>query len=593
MSKIIPKTKFSGLFTRHAVTKNKPDTAFVARNIKIDGLGIRPIKGTSLFGNNTTTAGNKIRDSYTFTLQSGTEIPVRVRDDDTNNVVEWYDSTNDKWYTLLKQTKDLNTSFTDFNSTTKNQLIWGNGTDNLTVWSGNKTTLTAAVTATDVTINVVSTAGFPATGTIIYNGTEIAYTGKAATTFTVGSAHASAGADDGVAEAADDTTYSGVEKGDVMISALNRLWIRSQTDKNSIEYSDEGDALTYTGGSGRADSGIEDFPVFGGDIRGISVKDDWMIFFKENTIIAFTFNYPDSTTKVPDYKNISVAKNIGAINHKGIAVGYNEIIYTTKNGIRSLAKVPSSTRDFNTDPISNRIKTTIKDYDFSEASAVYYDKDDVFLVACKSNSDQTNNNKVIALWFYNEEDQNGNEIRRSDFSILDLTVDSWFVRDSKLYFGSSMDGNTYQLFTGTTFNGTTIITTYTDNRNDFGKKVIKKMQHYLVEGLISDGTKIDYKMIFDGGRISGRTAIIDSAGDYVSKKEINSLGSFLLGEQVLGGITSEVDGLKPFRVVIECPDLNFYDLQIERKCTIKGGDYIIYFEGAVEVREHYDLTPDL
>lgn len=593
MSNIIQKIKFGGLFTRHAVTKNKPNTAFVARNIKIDGLGITPIKGTAIFGNTTSTAGQKIRNAFTFTLQSGVEIPVRVRDDNTNNIVEWYDSVNNTWYTLLKQTKGLNTSFLDYNSTTKNQLIWGNGTNNLTVWSGLATRLTAVVTAGATDINVASTAGFAASGTIIYNGTEIAYTSKNAIKFVVASAHASAGADDGVAEMADDATYSGAEKGEIAVSGLNRMWTRAQSDKNSIEYSDEGDALTWTAGANRADSGIEDFPIYGGDITGITVVDDFMIFFKNNTIIAFSFTYPDSTTKVVNFKNIIVGKDVGAINHKGIAVGYNEVFYTSKNGIRSLKRMPDSPSSFNTDPISNRIKTTIKNYDFSEASAVYYEKDDVLLVSCKSDSNQTNNNKTIALWFYDEEDENGNEVRRNDFSILDIAADSWFVRDSKLYFGSSMDGNTYQLFTGKTFSGTTIISTYTDNRNDFGKKNIKKAKQYLVEGLISAGGEIEYRFIFDGGRVAGRTVTISADGAYVSKNAINTMGAFTLGSQVLGGVIDEVEGLRPFRVVISLPDANFYDMQIERKCTKLGTDYSIYFEGLTDVYEAFDLSDDI
>jgi len=590
MPNLIPQKQFLGMNTRLAVTKANPNSAFVARNIKIDASGIQPIKGFKKFGAVASADGEKIRDAYTFTLQDGTEIPVRVRDDKTNNVVEWYDATNKTWYTLLKQTTGLTTVFQDYNSSTANQLIWGNGSDNYTIWTGNATRLTSAVTATDTTINVVSTDGFPATGTITYNGTEIAYTGKAATTFTVGSAHASAGADDGVAESPDDSTYSGVVKGDVMISAFNRMWIvNTELRRNQLEYSKEGDALDFTAGNNRADAGVEDFPIVGGGITGLSAKDQYALIFKRNTIIAFQFQYPTSTTKTPDFKHLTISKDIGAINHKGIATAYDEIIYATKNGIRSLSKLPNSSEDFNSDPISNEILTTIKDYDFSEASSIYYDKEDVYLCSVKTNSDQTNNNKTIAIWFYNDEFGN----RRRAFTLLDIGADSWFVYQGNLYFGSSAEGTTYQLFTGNSFGGATFIAQYITNRNDYGAKKIKDSEFYIIEGLIATGTDINLEFIYDGGRSGVQKATIESSGGYVSSQLLNTMGAFKLGEEVLGGTIEEVASLKPFRVIVELQLKNFFDLQVSYKGKGSAPNFLIYYGALVNTEIPNEFSPDI
>ena len=116
----------------------------------------------------------------------------------------------------------------------------------------------------------------------------------------------------------------------------------------------------------------------------------------------------------------------------------------------------------------------------------------------------------------------------------------------------------------------------------------------MVEGLIAPGTKLKYKIIFDGGRISGRDVVIDADDEKVTgKAAINTLGSFKLGEQVIGGVMGDVEGLRPFRAIIECPTTNFFDIQIERKCDTLGGDYIIYYEAPVDVTEYYDLTSNL
>ena len=50
MENLLDKTKFLGLFTRQPVTKNRPDTAAVALNVKITGEGVEPVKGYTFFG---------------------------------------------------------------------------------------------------------------------------------------------------------------------------------------------------------------------------------------------------------------------------------------------------------------------------------------------------------------------------------------------------------------------------------------------------------------------------------------------------------------------------------------------------------------
>ena len=583
IDKIIPKTLFFGMSNREPETKNSPNSSWFAQNVKINGSAIQPIKGTSLFGQTDATANHRIRDAYTFILTNGTQIPVRVRDNLTNNVLEWYDATNKKWYILLLQTTGLTTGFTDYNTTTVNQLIIGNGTDNYSVWSGLTTILTAVVTATDTDINVVSTAGYGATGTIIYNGTEIAYTSKTATTFVVGSAHASSGADDGVAEAVDDSTHSAFSKSNVILSAQNRIWITEAS--TSLEYSKEGDALDFTAGTTRDAAGVEDFPIVGGYITGLAAKNQYIFIFKERTIILFTWQYPTSITKTPDFQHVVIGDDLGAINHKGIANIYNEILYTTRTGVKSLTKQLNSD-NWQSDPITDIILPTIQDYDFSEATSIFYPKEDVYLVACKSNSDQNKNNKVIAIWFYTDEQGN----KRIGLSILTLTVDSWFIYLGDLYFGSSMAGNTYKLFTGSTFAGTAIQSIYTTNRNDYGKKSIKGAEFYLIEGLIKEGTTITATIFFDGGVTGSQVVEIKSTDDFVGNSPLNTLGSYKLGEEVIGGLFEDSGSLLPFRKIVELQNTNFYDLQVEYKVSSKGGDYKIYFSALVNAQDEFSLT---
>src|SRR3990167_6922071 len=274
-------------------------------NIRITGSHFRGAKGYEIRGTRNATAG-EISSQYTFNRNDGKQRMLRVRDDASTGTLEWYDAVNQDWYTLIPSlTTGKIMGFAEFNTSLTNQCIFCNGIENMSVWTGATTRLTAAVTATDTTINVADTTDFPASGTIIYNGTEIAYSAKAATTFTVASAHASAGSDDGVAQAIDDSTHSGVTKGNILLSAKDRFWIAGQpSGPNNLDYSDEGAAFTFTGGSNRADSGTEDFFNIGVAITGLAEKGEEIVVLGEDGGDGFSFIYPTSTTKAPKFREL-------------------------------------------------------------------------------------------------------------------------------------------------------------------------------------------------------------------------------------------------------------------------------------------------
>ena len=592
MTKILQRNKFRGMITKNPVTKNHPDTAFLAWNVKITGEGIEPVKGFEKYGGDAPASGQSIEDTFTFTLTSGEEIPLRIRKAASESVLEWYDATNEVWYILLPGLSKTNHfSFLDYNTSTENMLFFGNGLENYSLWKGIKANLTAAVTATDTEV-YADTSDFPASGTIIYNGAELAYSAKTATYFTVASAHASDGADDGVALAVDDATYSGVALSKIMISAQNRVYLIDEDDPNSMEYSHEGDATDWTAADNRADAGVEDFPIVGGRITGLAAKDSYIFLFKEKTIILFKWNYPTRTTKTPDFKHIVTGADVGAISHRGIANVYTEMLYVTRNGIRSLTK-DIYTDDWNAEPISDIIAPTIKNYVFDEDTvSIYYEKEDVYLTACKSDSNQDKNNRVIALWYYTETDPNGNQVRRKGFSIFDWTVASWFIYGGELFFGSSMEGAVYKAFVGYSKDGTTLRSIYADNRNDYGSKILKGAQSYQVFGLIKSGTEIEYEVIFDGGRQASQLFTIKADGDYVTQSVLKTLGVFKLGEEILGGTLEETEDLMLYDFTIPLQNKQFFDLQISRIQSKVGGYFKIFSEGLVDPAEEFEVSLD-
>lgn len=561
------------------------------KNVRIAGSHFRGAKGYSLIGTRVVAAG-EVTSKFTYRRNDGDEVMVRVRDSGSAGTLEWYDATNEEWYTLLSSlTTGKIMGFAEFNYSNGdedvNQMIFCNGTENMSVWTGAVTRLTAAVTATDTTINVVSTADFPATGTIMYNGTEIAYSGKAATSFTVASAHASAGADDGVAEAADDSTHSGITKGNILLSAQDRLWIAGiNASPLAFDYSDEGAAFTFTGGANRSDSGSETALNIGGKITGLAEKGGKIIVLGEDGAEAFSFVYPTSTTKAPVYEEIFRAPGKGCLFHKSVFKVGQEVYFANKNGIASLADVEGTNRIFDKS-ITRDILPTAKTYDFSEAAAIYHDKESILLMSCKSDSDLTGNDTVIGVEFYRTAGgttKQGIPVDSEDtygIIILDWVANCWAILDDELYFGSSYEQNSFKAFDTYQNDGAPRTIRYATKRFNSGDPFQNKESRLIgVRGMIKDGTDIEAKILYNAGFLGEVTKTIESTGAYVSQNTLNTIGAFALGLNPMGATLEEVAELKEFIVFLDVGvDYNWKDIQIVFESETDGGTFFISHVG--------------
>ena len=87
------------------------DMSELSEYARVDNTAFRMIK-------------NNTPGPYTFILKDGTQIPVRTRDNGTNNVVEYYSVTKNQWCQIFLMTKGLNTSFVDYNTTQYNNILF-------------------------------------------------------------------------------------------------------------------------------------------------------------------------------------------------------------------------------------------------------------------------------------------------------------------------------------------------------------------------------------------------------------------------------------------------------------------------------------
>lgn len=551
-------------------------------NSRITGSHFRGSKGYSLIGTRDNTVG-EVLSKYTYNRIDGQQRMLRVTDNGTNSILEWWDATNEEWYTLLSGlTTGKVMGFAEFNTSSTNQCIFCNGVENMSVWTGATTRLTSAVSASDTTINVVDTSDFPSSGTIMYNGTEIAYSAKTATTFTVASAHASSGADDGVAEAADDSTHSGVTKGNILLSAKDRLWIAGQPGApNALDYSDEGAAFTFTGGANRSDSGTEDFFNIGGAITGLSEKASEIIVLGQDGGDGFSFTYPTSTTKAPNFREIFRTPGQGCVSARSVFKVQNEVYFANKNGIVALSDLEGTEKVFSKS-ITRDILPTLEDYDFSTAAAQYFDKESVLLLSCKSDSIFPGNDIVIGVEFYKTaEGEDTYGLTRFDWPVSD-----WAVLSDELYFGSPYEMNSFKGFDTYQNDGAPRLIRYATKRFNFDEPFQGKQSRLIaVKGMIKDGTDIDVDILFNGGFLAGLNKTIESTGDYVSNSTLNSIGAFAIGTNPIGANVDDVSELKSFTVYLDIGrDYSWKDIQLVFESDTDGGTFLIEHVGfAVEL----------
>jgi len=565
-------------------------------NVRIRGSHVIGSLGYELIGTRKSAAG-EIVSKYTFKRLDGAERMLRVRDDLSNTIVEWWDATNEEWYILLPGLTTAKVmGFAEFNTSVINQCIFCNGVENMTVWTGSITRLSATVSGSPNVINVDSTADFPDSGNIIYNGIEVAYDSKTATTFVAaGGFHDSAGANDGVAQVADDSTHAGITKGNILYVALDRLLIAGQPGApTALDGSDEGDAFTFSGGANRSDSFSEEFFNIGGKITGLSDKDGKIAILGPDGGEYLSFVFPTSTTKAPQFDRIFQSPGKGCTFQKSVFKINNEIYFTNKNGIVSISDIQGTEKVF-TKSITRDILPTLSGYVFDEAASMYFDKESILLVACRTDSAFSANDIVLGIEFYQKIDRDGNSVDAIGLTKFDWPVNDFAILADELHFGSSLEQNSMKGFSTFQNDGAPRTIRYTTKRFNFKNPFQGKGAPYAgVRGFIKDGSDIDVKILYNSGFLGEMPKVIESDGAYVSQNVLNAIGAFAMGINPIGARFQEVSDLKQFLVYLNLGvDYVYNDIQLSFSSQTDGGQFLIDFVGLTVEPEGFAVLDNL
>ena len=541
-----------------------------------------------MYGNRYATDGGSIIRIKTVIRNDTRWTVLRLREDDSNTHLEWLNavdtanSDDGEWETLLPSLTTgkiplievYNSYISGTTPTDTNQTIISNGEENFSVWNMAFGTV-ASNDATTLTLNAVTgyadltALGFDATGTIIVDGTEYAYTGLSTLTFTGLSGLPTFTANTGVAQAVFDSgtlrtvDVSTVAKIDTGIVADGRLWgARSDASCNLVA-SKAGEAIDFSVGSGNPGDGLLKAFVEGqSPTLALASKDEKIFILGRNHISFYELQYPDSTSRVEVSKTFRQGPDIGIASKLALAKVENDIWFTTARGqIKSIFKVDQD--NFDMLDVAEDIRPTVENFDFSKCSNIYFPNKRIFLSACRSSSDMTFNDKVIVV--YKTKDENKNIVQSidiKDWHFNDFTV----TPDGDLIGASSVSSNVFKLFDGWSIDGAPYQSLRTFKRLNYGLYFNEKEQSYIpIVGGLVPGTTLHFDFDYDSGGSRGHieATLVYTDTDYLTEPAYNTIGSLEIGAEPIGGPLEGIADYQPFIMFFSLPrEYSFFDLQL-------------------------------
>lgn len=369
--------------------------------------------------------------------------------------------------------------------------------------------LISATTATQITFAALGGAPgnvtfeirrllFPATGTLIYNGTTIAYTAiPTSTTISVASAHA---APDNTIVTLAPENYVENPRGNRLTNYLGRTIVgnvRSALSRDSggtLQGYASGGAyfvskinnpfdFTFSGTRVAGEGDLQSTPYGGGNITDVVAQEDTAYIFKRDYIeaVSYTQDANDLAKREP------LKTGIGSVG-KVTQTGDDIYFFTEDNQLTSIGRVRAKDLKPQTSNIGFKIKRWLDRADVTEVGRGIEIKGKIYF-PLKSVSTATSNDVVLVY----------NTNTNSFEGLWDLGAFGIKEFAGNYYYGESSGPNVYQMFTDrfADIEGTTAYGYSFDARTHFfnltaSKGYQQSIYGMVVEGYIKGGTTVIY-----------------------------------------------------------------------------------------------------
>lgn len=431
-----------------------------------------------------------------------------------------------------------------------------------------KISLISATTSTQVTFTAIAgLAGtvttfeirrlaVPATGTLIYGGTTIAYTAVPTdASFTVGSAHAAAD-DTVVAIYPEEILTNGTPRGNRLLTDSVRMFVGNVTvNRPGVYYSEIVDPTSFAYATPRVatDGGVIDTPEGGGGILDLVLQESSIHMLKNGIIKTLTFTQDEND--LPQVSTL-VKSNKVSIAGRAFKVGNDTLFATRDNTVTSLGRLPYIDQQPRVFDLSYDVKKGMSLMDFTRFRGIEYQ--DRAIMSCAETDDSTSND--ICVVYNAQRSVPGKSVWEG---IWDLDAADFFTYGGVPHFVSSTAKEAYKMFTG--------INKVKGNNNypinafcktgylNYTKSGIsmQELSRIAVVGWISADTTLTFDLAYDYGTSADTYSWTFSGVEtqYIFGEPVyNVLGTFPIGVVPLGMIGEEIlDNKRKFMVIFNVP----------------------------------------
>lgn len=535
---------------------------------------IAPRDGTEVLGTESATS-SPVNSLHVSTNISGRELFVRT----SGTTMEWWNSVQSEWETLdTGYTTDKTFTFTDgmTSSETENYTYFSNGAEGLRRYRVAFGTITDP-TASTTGITLDSITGFDSAddigfntsgGTVTIAGNDYTYTGINGWNIYGNFGSLSLPANEGVVHAVETTGFTGAPTTtSAIVIKDQRLYAAYQ---NSVYCSkiDNFRDFSYSSPRVASEGEVVIFPEGGDKINGLALRQGYVAVFKDNYVGSLAFkDFGTSLSDIPVVETIASDLQIGAVSQKAITQKNFSVIYATNDiGLSELTRLES--RDYDQSvSLAERIRPSVKDYDFSDSAVIMFDN----YILNSVNDNATFNNKIIVYnYTYN---------RFTEFE--GINAQSFAVYNGNLYYGDALTQNVYKMFSGEyDDNDLGYTTKWKTKWINFDQPANwKELGYIFVEGFINKNTTLTLKVNMDeGGNLTTSSYTISGSGDYVASLPSKGFGINPFGLNNFSDISGTNDNLRHFAGYIITDDLfghKFRNIQFEGTTSGVGQNYRI------------------
>jgi hypothetical protein len=435
---------------------------------------------------------------------------------------------------------------------------------------GIKTTLTSDVLAAASTVDVVSTAKFPAIGTFILNSVVVTYTGKTDTSFTGCTGTPAAQEEDVITS---QTTIDGnnylIPKGNITAQFAGRLWVANGSTLYASKLVDLTNFAVVGSGTGDAvektiESKCTALKAFYNDNSQLGL----LAFAGNNKIyILDTIDDPNLSSTIT---TLSIFKdNVTAVNQLSTLVAPNNLYHIDfRNQVRSLGQTYANNgvEKIYSDVVSKFHETLFRlDYDFSDARSVIFG--DEYWCITKEGTGEINN-RLIIFNFTDGTWRLRTGVNASDIAVYDnKVIFSDAVRNKVFYLDEAIKADDEE----------SIYFKYATPDLDLDKLSFERVRRVRVAGFISESCESTVTIYSDyATKKIGEFTLLGNNNDITGKLLQNegTFGSMLFGGEMLGG-DAQGDSIRFFIADLELTDLP--DLENFR-LVFENNQSNVYFE---------------